>query len=66
MTEQRVGPRFEIDPTAGEVVIAHNMVLDAKKRGGEEQERAIMHLAELLANRPGAVDIISAMQERQI
>ncbi len=59
-----IGPRFEIDQTAGEVVMAHNTLIDAKQRGGEEQARAIEQLADLLANKPGAIEVISAMQER--
>ena len=56
------GPRFEIDPTAGEVVTATNTLVDAKKSGGESaQKEAMQGLLEVLANRPGAVDVFSAM-----
>ncbi len=64
MIEQNNGPRFLIDKTAGEVVSAHNRLVDAKRSGEPElQEQAMRSLLEVLVSKPGAIEVLAAAEE---
>lgn len=64
MIEQNDGSRFQIDRTAGEVVNAHNRLVEAKKSGEPElQAEAMQSLLRVLANEPGAIEVLVAAQE---
>lgn len=63
MLEQDQGPRFEINPDSGALIKAFNKTVEAKKLGGEDHVRAMQRLAQLAADTPNALEILSAIKE---
>lgn len=45
-----------------EVVVACNKLVEAKKMGDYQNTRAMLRLAELIATRPGSLDLIRQLQ----
>lgn len=57
-------PRFDINPDSGALIKAFNKTVEAKIRGGENHVRAVQMLAQLAADSPNAIEILSAIKEK--